>query len=342
VVARLLLALVTPPLALAVLFAAAAIWYDGPASRLLAALLAGAFLALCAAVAWRVRPGRRAALAVLGLVAVAALWWLRIPPRNDRDWRPDVARPARATVDGDRVTIENVRHFAYRSEDDWEERWETRSYDLAKLTGVDLFLSYWGSPWIAHTIVSWEFEDGPPLAISIEVRKEQGESYSAVRGFFRQFELYYVVADERDVIGLRTNVRGERVWLYRVRMPPERARAILLDYLREVNELADTPRWYNALTHNCTTTIRHHVQSVTPGNPWNWRILVNGVLDQLAYARGTIDTSLPFPELRARSEITARARAGDLGPGFSERIREGLPGMPRVPAGADARIRGGG
>jgi hypothetical protein len=316
-------------LGLAALWAAAALWFDGPAFRPLAGALAAGFAMACLGVVLRVRPWRRAASVTGALVAIVWFWWLRLPPSNDRDWRPDVARPARATVEGDRITIENVRNFSYRSEDDYDERWETRTWDLSRLTAVDLFLSYWGSPWIAHTIVSWEFEGAPPLAISIEVRKERSESYSALRGFFRQFELYYVVADERDVIALRTNHRHEEVYLYRVRMPVERARAILLDYLREVDALAERPRWYNALTHNCTTTIRHHVQNVAPGNPWSWKILANGRLDELAYSRGTIDTSLPFAELRARSRVDERARESGDGPDFSRRIREGLPGFDR-------------
>jgi hypothetical protein len=147
-----------------------------------------------------------------------------------------------------------------------------------------------------------------------------------VLGFFRQFELYYVVADERDLVRLRTNYRDEEVYLYRLSTPPEVARAVLLDYLAEVNRLAEKPRWYNALTHNCTTTIRHHVQHVAPGNPWSWKILVNGYIDELGYSRGTIDTSLPFAELREKSNITEAAKAADRDPDFSKRIRRGLPG----------------
>jgi hypothetical protein len=193
---------------------------------------------------------------------------------------------------------------------------------------VDLFLSYWGSPWIAHTIASWEFDDGQHLAISIETRREKHESYSALRGFFRQFELHYVVADEQDVVRLRTNHRGEDVYLYRLAAPPEKARAVLLDYLEEINRLARDPTWYNAATHNCTTTIRHHVQHVAPGNPWNWRILVNGQIDELGYMRGTINTSLPFAELRQRSAITGKAKAAGQDLRFSQRIREDLPERP--------------
>jgi hypothetical protein len=241
-----------------------------------------------------------------------------------------VARLAHATIAGDRLTIGNVRNFDYRSETDFIEHWETRSYDLGQLQGADLFLCFWGPTLIAHTIASWEFADGPPLAISIETRKEKGESYSALRGIYRQYELYYVVADERDLIRLRTNFRGERVYLYRIRMDLAGARAVLFDYLKEVNRLAEQPRWYNALINNCTTTIRHHALHVGEGKPWDWRILANGHLDELMYERGTIDTSLPFLEMKLRSEITDKAKDANTDPDFSSRIREGLPGRAGI------------
>jgi hypothetical protein len=304
----------------------AVLWFDGPTSRPLAGLLAGGFALSGALLLVWLRPFGRAVVGFSLLFLVVLLWWLGIEASNKRDWQVDVARLPSATIEGDRVTVSNVRNFDYRTGDDYTERWEERSYDLGKLRGADLLLSYWGSPLIAHTIVSWEFEGGQPLAISIETRKEKGEAYSAVLGFFRQFELYYVVADERDLVRLRTNYRDEEVYLYRLSTPPEVARAVLLDYLAEVNRLAEKPRWYNALTHNCTTTIRHHVQHVAPGNPWSWKILVNGYIDELGYSRGTIDTSLPFAELREKSNITEAAKAADRDPDFSKRIRRGLPG----------------
>ena len=279
----------------------------------------------------RVRPLGRG-LAAFGVLWLAVLgWWLWLEPSNDRDWEPSVARLPTAAFDGDLVTISNLRNFDYQTEQDFTERWEERTYDLSKLRGADIFLSYWGSPWIAHTVVSWEFDGGQHLAISIETRKQAHESYSALRGFFRQFELYYVVSDERDVIRLRTNYRGEDVYLYHLSATADRARAVLLDYLREINELAEKPRWYNAATHNCTTAIRYHVQHVAPSNPWDWRILVNGRIDELGHERGTIDRSLPFAELRRRSAIGDRAQAADQDPQFSARIRAGLPGGRSAP-----------
>jgi hypothetical protein len=175
--------------------------------------------------------------------------------------------------------------------------------------------------------MSWEFDDGRHLAISIETRKEKGETYSALRGFFRQYELYYVVADERVVVRLRTNDRGEQVFLYRLRSSQAQARAALESYLQEVDHISQTPEWYNAFTHNCTTTIRGHIQHAGVHNPWNWRILANGKGDELLYSRGLINTSLPFAEVRTRSDITTKAKAADRDPEFSERIRAGL--LPR-------------
>ena len=315
-----------PLMLLGITWGALALWFDGPSARWLAGTLSAVCAVVCLMLLTRLRPFSRAVLLVSCALLAIITWWNLIPPRNDRDWYPDVARLPHAGIEGSRITIENVRNFDYRTETDYTERWEKRSYDLDKLRGVDMFLFFWGPTLIAHTITSWDFGGGQHLAISIETRKEKGESYSAVRGFFRQYELYYVVADERDVVRLRTNYRGEHAYLYRIRMNPEGARTLLIDYLREVNLLVQRPRWYNALTHNCTTMIRYHVQQVGGNQPWDWRILANGRLDELGYERGRIDTSMPFPELKERSDITEKAKAADSTPDFSARIRDGLPG----------------
>jgi hypothetical protein len=275
-----------------------------------------------------VRPFLKGLLAAILPVIFIVLWWVSIAPSNSRDWSPDVARTAQALFQGPSVTIENLRNFEYRSETDYEQRWERRTYNLNGIRGVDLFMSFWGPTQIAHTIASWEFDDGQHLAISIETRKRKGQSYSAVRGFFRQYEIYYVVADERDLVGLRTNYRDEQVYLYHIRASASQARALLIDYLKEVNRLAEHPQWYNALTQNCTTTIRGHTQNVGAGGRLDWRLLANGHLDELLYERGQMDTHLPFEEVRARSNITERAKAAGDSPDFSARIRQGLPTAP--------------
>jgi hypothetical protein len=324
--------LATLVLILAVAWASAAIWFDGPASRWAAGILSLTFFCGCLVLMIWLRPYRFALYIASVAFFVVLVWWLNIPPKNDRDWLPEVSRTPYAVLEGNRLTIHNVRNFDYRSETDFSERWETRSFDLDKLRGADLFVCYWGPTLIAHTIASWEFDDGSPLAVSIETRKEQGESYSAIRGFFRQYELYYVVADERDLVRLRTNYRGEQVYLYRTSIPLKEARALLLGYISEINELAVKPKWYNALTGNCTTAIRYHIQRVVGPRPWDWRILANGRLDRLLYERGTVNTTLPFERLRRESDITMRAKSADQDPLFSRRIREGLPARP-LPSG---------
>ena len=310
---------------LVLLWGALALHFAGPAA--LTPALPIAWIAAGLALLIWVRPARRALLLFAAAFAILLLWWGQIEPRNDRDWQEDVANPPTGDVHGDLLTLHNVRNFDYRSETDFTPRWETRTYDLSRLRGVDLFLSYWGSPAIAHTIMSWDFGGDQHLAVSIETRKEKGESYSAVAGFFKQYELYYVAADERDLIRLRTNFRGENVYLYHLRAPAAAARSLLLDYVRRMNELAATPVFYDAATQNCTTTIRTHTQHVGVARPWDWRFLVNGYIDQLLYEQGRIDTSLPFADLRARSHIDERARAADE-TSFSARIREGLPQPP--------------
>jgi hypothetical protein len=316
-----------------VLWSVLALWIDGPVNRVLAGLLAAITALVALGLLVFVRPWPRGYAAALLPVAVVAGWWLSLQPSNERDWLPEVSRLPTAEIRGDQLTVHNLRNFAYPSPTSTVERWETRTYDLSRLEGFDLFLSYWGPTLYAHTIASWVFTDGAPLAVSIETRKERGEEYSALLGFFRQFELYYVVSDERDVIGVRAGPRQEQVYLYRLRGSPALARALLLRYIDEINRVARAPQWYHAIVHNCTTEIRHRAREVASDNPFDWRLLANGYLDELGYERGMINTSLPFPELRRRSEITSRARATATDPAFSRLIREGLPERPPPRAG---------
>jgi hypothetical protein len=322
---------------LALAWAAAALHFTGPRPALLADGLAAAFVAAGLLVLFTVRPFGRTLATLLVLFAAWAFWWSRVEPRNDRDWQPDVVRTVHVDVDGDRLTFHDVRNFDYRTETDYTPSWEDRTVDLSQLVGMDLFMSYWGAPGIAHTVMGWEFADGQHLAVSIETRKEKGEEYSAVKGFFKQFELYYVVADERDVIRLRTNYRGEEVHLYQLRSPIARARRLLLDYVRSINELHARPAWYNAATANCTTSITRHIRKIGVAFPLDWRVIANGSLDELLYEHGIIDTSRPFPEVRQASLVDARAKAADRDPAFSARIRDGLTRPPLIvlPAGTE-------
>ena len=323
---------------LGAVWAAAALHFTGPRPALLADGLALVLVTAVLVTLVRVRPIGRALVALVVVFAIFALWWQTVTPRNDRDWQPDVARTAHAELVGDQLTIHNVRNFDYRSETDFTERWETRTFDLARLNGIDLFMSYWGSPSIAHTILSWDFADGQHLAVSIETRKEKGEEYSTFAGFFRQYEIYYVVADERDVIRLRTNYRDphEQVHLYELRTPLVRARRVLLDYVASINALAEHAQFYNAGTANCTTTITTHIRNIGLAFPVDWRVIANGYLDELLYEHGVIDTSRPFAEVRQMTLINPRAEAADQDPAFSARIRDGLvrPPLLVLPAGS--------
>jgi hypothetical protein len=306
------------------LWGALAIWFrlaPAPPAR---ELLAGGLLllAVVAIVCLALRRWRVVALYGVCFVAVFA-WWATLQPSNDRAWADDVARTASGTVDGDRLVMRNVRNYAWRSDSDFEPGWETRSYDLKALTGVDLFMSYWAGESIAHAIVSFGFADGQHLAFSIEIRKERTESYSALAGFFRAYELSFIAADERDVVGVRTNVRGEDVRLYRLRMTPAQARALLLEYVAEADALAHTPRFYNSLTTNCTTQIFRMVRTLQPGLPLDYRVLLAGYVPDYVYDLGRLNTSLPFEALRDRSHIRGKSDSTD--PDFSKRIREGVP-----------------
>jgi len=263
----------------------------------------------------------------LAASAVVLVWWLCMPPSNSRNWQPDVVLLPWADIQGTWVTIHNIRNCDYRSETDYTVRHYDRTFDLAGLKSLDLSLVYWGSPYIAHTMLSFGFEGGGLVCFSVETRKEVGEAYSTIKGFFRQYELTYVVADERDLIGLRTNYRGEQVYLYRLDYPADLVRRIFLDYLHKVNSLKERPEWYNALTDNCTTSIRVQAAPYNPDARLDWRIIVNGFMDEMLYERKAVDTSLPFPELKIRSLINERAQGLDKSPDFSHLIRVGLPGM---------------
>jgi hypothetical protein len=272
---------------------------------------------------------RKIGAALVGFVLVLA-WWLSIEASNDRNWQKDVDRTAWADIEGDTVTIHNVRNFDYRSETDYTARWETRTYSLNNLRGADLFVTFWGSPWIAHPIVSFQFGENDHVAMSVETRKEVGEEYSALLGFFRQYELINIVGDERDLIRLRTNYRkGEEVYIYRTTVTPENARAIFLDYLVSVNALHDRPAFYNAITSNCTTNIRVHTEAVAGVHavPWNWRLLLNGKGDEYAYEHGRLKGNLPFQELKRQAHINDAARGADQAADFSKIIRLGRAGF---------------
>jgi len=311
---------------LAALWAVGALYYDFPIATLRASAAVGFTILLLLTLLFVHGQRRKLFIVVCGFLIVLAWWRLTLKPTNNRPWQPDVAETAWAEINGDDVTLHNVRNCDYRTETDYTTHWETRVVKLSQLTGVDLAITYWGSPYIAHPIVSFQFADALPICFSIETRKEIGESYSTIAGFYRQYELIYICADERDVIRLRTNYRhGEDVYLYRTLLSPTQARTRFLDYDGSLNALHARPRWYNALTTNCTTAIRQQ-HAASDRAPWDWRILVNGKGDEMLYERKLIVTGgLSFAELKQHSLINEWARAADKEPDFSRLVRESLP-----------------
>jgi len=303
-------------------------WYFSPLlpARWRAFAAAGYGTASILAFALLPDPGRTA-IAALAIFAVLVILFRRIPASNDRDWQPEVSVTPQATVNGDLVTIRGVRNFDYRSESDFTPRWEDRTYDLGKLDSADIIAVYWAGKAVAHIMVSFGFQDQDYLAVSIETRKEKGESYSTVAGFFRRYELCYVVADERDVIRGRTTYRQpqEDVYIYRTRAPQRNIRRIFLDYIQAMNDMRVHPRFYNTLTTNCTTTILMHTRIHPESPPMSWKVLLSGYVPDYLYELGRIDTTKPFADLEKLCRVNERAHAADKDAAFSQRIRQGLP-----------------
>lgn len=269
------------------------------------------------------------AVLFLGLLG----WWAGLKPSHDRDWIPELARLPTIERQGDILTVGNFRDFRWRTEQDYDQRWETRRFDLARLSGMDAFLSYWSGEAIAHLLISFTFTDQPPLTLSIEVRREQGEEWSALAGFFRRYEMAYVVADERDIVALRTHARREDVRLFRLAATPVQARDLLLAFADDINRLSAQPRWYNTLTTNCTTVAYNRVRSVAPGwafaVPLDPRVLLSGYLPGYFQRVGAVRTDIPLEELVRRARIGEQARAlSSDDPLFSEKIRAGVPAAP--------------
>jgi hypothetical protein len=286
------------------------------------------YAAIVTAFLWRT-PKRRALCCLLSFVVVLA-WWLSLRPSEAGNWRADVAQRAWAETAQNYVTIHNVRNCAYRSETEYTNCWEDRTYDLSHLRGADFFFVNWGVPWIGHPIVSFDFGPNQHVAFSIEARYKAGQTYSAALGFFRQYELIFIPADERDVIRLRTNYRkDEEVYLYRTTVSPDIARKLFLTYVDYLNQLRDHPEWYNAVTKNCTTTLSGQFRSDMPTHKsWNYRFLVNGTLDELLYQRGRLVTDgFSFADLKQREHINAYAHTVDDSPSFAALIREGRVGF---------------
>lgn len=313
---------------LLVAWASLAIFYSNLPWPWLRLALALAFAGFAVWAFW-IAPSRRMHMALGALYVGVILWWIAIPPSNDRHWRPEVAVMPRAFIDGDRVHLTGVRNIEYRSLDDFTVRYEERDVLLSRLNGLDFYVSYWREGAVGHTFLSFTFDDALPLSISIETRPEVGEEYDPLASLFKQYELIYVVGDERDIVGVRTNYRDESVYLYRLNTSAENARRLFLVYLKRINELADHPEFYHLLSNNCTLNIVRYANAAGREGRFDIRHLLNGLIDSYLYHSGRVDTSLPFEALRRLSLINGPARAADGAPDFAERIRAALPGPHR-------------
>jgi len=318
-------------------WAALALWYQAPGGQLksVIVLLWSAFTLGVLIALWQGRAGL-AFLSFALAFAVLLIWWQRITPTNERFWADDVAQITHGSIDGNRVTLRNVRNFDWRSNSDYTQRWETRSYDLDELTSVDMIMSYWDGWAIAHMLISFGFDDGQHVAFSVEVRRRKNAAYSELGGFFKRDGLSIIAADERDVIRVRTNIRAEDDYLYRIRMPQPAMRSLFLGYVEQADRLLYTPRFYNTITVNCTTLVYHMMKRIVGYLPWSYRLLFTGYLPAYVYRVGGLDQRFTLEELRALGRITDRARQSDRSDTFSADIRKGIPSMDpaELPAAA--------
>ena len=310
------------------LWALAALYFDLSWNRfpLLTPIL---YIGVLAYLAKQRLPVRSCCIAGFFIVLVC---WLSLKPTNHRSWEPNVSETPWAEIKGDAVVIHNLRNCSYRTEEDYRCQWLDKTLSLAHLNALDLFVTYWGSPYIAHPILSFRFGENDYVAASIEARYQIGKGYSAIRGFFRQYELIYVFAGERDLVELRTNYRkGEDVYLFHTTAGPDWSRRLFLQYLEEANELHDHAQWYNAATRNCTTNIFTQMaatgQLPAGSTLHDWWILLNGKGPEVLYRHGNFAGDLPYPELMERVHINAAARASANSRDFSRLIRIGRPGF---------------
>jgi hypothetical protein len=273
----------------------------------------------------RFRPLRRIGAAILITLLIA---WLAAhifrTPSNDRTWSSDQLRLPVAEIAGDDVTLRNIRNYSYRSEYDYTPGYYDRSFRLEDVVSVDYVVEPLASVAVAHTFLSFGLRDGGRIAISAEIRKEEGEQFNPLLGLFNEYELMYVVADERDVIKLRVLHRGNPVYVYPTTATAEQARVLLAGMLARLNSLAAAPEFYNTFTNSCATNVASQVNVVFPKRvPWDWRLLFPKESDAYAYELGLIDNSLPLDEVRKRYLVNDAVRKHADDEDFPSRIRTG-------------------
>tara|TARA_Y100000782_G_scaffold231_1_gene263 strand:- start:896 stop:1882 length:987 start_codon:yes stop_codon:yes gene_type:complete len=310
------------------LWALPALWYHRPHRLLLRFLPLTLWLLLMTLVLVFASRGEpmRAALSFMAGFAPLLLWWRGVMPKGNCDWADDMAYTTTGVVDGNSLRLQRVRCFDWRSDTDYQIRWESREYALSQLRSVDMLTSFWGHRSIAHMLISFGFSDGRYLAWSVEIRRVRDEEYSAIAGFFKHFELNIVASEETDIVKVRSNHRGEDMYLYRTRLSPAAGRQLLLGYVEAANRLAVRPRFYHTLRANCTNVVFILMKRIRPDLRSDIRLLLSGYLDSYVYAQGGLQKPWSLAELRRLGRITERARDERSEVPFSRRIRQGVPG----------------
>ncbi|MFA5678527.1 MAG: DUF4105 domain-containing protein [Pseudomonas sp.] len=325
----LLLSIATLTLLLSSIWALLALWYQAPGGMLGRLLLIGLWLlgmTGCVYWLWAGQSNWQALLCYLLMFVVLTLWWAGIKPSHERAWADDLAYITTGEIEQHRVRLDKVRNFEWRSSRDYDIRWESREYDLRRLRSVDMITSYWSMTSIAHVLVSFGFDDGEQVAFSVEIRREQHESFSEIGGFFKQFELSIIASDERDVVRVRSNIRNEDLWLYRINLSPSDARELFRSFVVQANRLAEQPRFYHTVTGNCTTIVYSMMKQIVEGLPLDHRLLLTGHLPAYVHEVGGMMPGLSLEEAQRRGRITQRAREAGDDPQFSALIRQGVPG----------------
>ncbi len=309
-----------------------ALYFDGPFPGKGNLIIAVAWLVATAVLTFRTRSALVRGLVCAACLAAVIVPWLFKRASHDRDWVAEHARIPGAAVEGDAVTFTDFRNFDYAADGTVTERWETRTFHLSNLRGIDFFLSGWGSEWVAHPIFSFDFGDEGRVVFSIEARREKDEIYTALGGLYKRFELIYLVGSESDLIRLRTNLReDENTRLFRLSIGPQKSRERFLEYVESIRSLEREPRFYNTIASNCTTALRAQIETADQGD-FDWRLIANGKLDEMLRERNLLAAgNLPLAELRTRGEIDAKAQAAHEDPAFSSRIRDGVPGFTGQP-----------
>ena len=311
--------------ALVAAWGALALWYKAPRGlRIAGAVFWAALGAACIGAMWCGRLGT--AVVVFALAhGLLLIWWRSLRPSNHRDWADDVAQTVGGKIDGSVVTLDKVRDFEWRSNSDYTARWSTRSYDLAQLHSLDMIVSSWARPSIAHMLISFGFSEQDYVAFSVEIRRDTQQSFSEIGGFFKEFELVVIAAEERDIVRLRTNVRREQTYLFRLNFEPAAMRALFLAYVAEANRLVREPRFYHTIMGNCTTVLYRMLRRIVHRLPFSYRVLLSGYMPEYFYGIGYLDQRYPLEELRALGYVSERGRLADQSPTYSTDIRRGIP-----------------